>query len=439
MVNLSRTLIGALALPLLLSACGDQEVLLEGERLELHTGAPVGIGTETVNQALPLSLSTAATNAAWTHVGGNAQHNLEHPALARDISPIWSADIGAGNGKRHRITADPVVSDGRIYTLDAEARVMAHTTSGKPLWSHDLTPSSDRSNEASGGGLAVSGGTVFVTSAFGTLTALEAASGETIWTQDLESAATGAPTVDNGVVYLVTRNSLGWAIDAGNGRILWQVLGTPSDSGITGGPSPAVAGALVIFPFSSGQLIAAVANTGTQAWAASVAGGRTDRIFSRYSDLTGDPVVSGNVVYAGNHSGRLAGFETATGSSIWRANEGAIGPVWLAGGSLFVVSDENRLLRIDALTGEIIWAEELPFFTKTRIKRRKSIYTHYGPVLAGGRLVLVSDDGGMRQYDPVTGSLISNTELPDGAATNPVVAGGTMYLVTENGQLHAFR
>ena len=94
---------------------------------------------------------------------------------------------------------------------------------------------------------------------------------------------------------------------------------------------------------------------------------------------------------------------------------------------------------MDALTGEIIWAQDLPFFTKTRIKRRKSIYNHYGPVLAGGRLILVSDDGGMRQFDPVTGSLISNSELPDGAATNPVVAGGTMYLVTENGQLHAFR
>ena len=439
MVKFSKALIGALALPLLVAACGDQEVLLEGERLELHTGAPVGVGTEVVNQSLPLSLSAATTNASWTHVGGNAQHHVEHPALARDLSPVWSVDIGVGNGKRHRITADPVVADGRIYTLDAEAGVTAHTTSGNFLWNRDLTPASDRSNEASGGGLAVSGGTVFVTSAFGFLTALEAASGEVLWTQDLEAAATGAPTVDNGVVYLVTRNSLGWAIDANNGRILWQVLGSPSNSGITGGPSPAVAGALVIFPFASGQMIAVVSNTGAQAWAASVAGGRTDRIFSRYSDLTGDPLVSGNVVYAGNHTGRVAGFETATGSSIWRANEGAIGPVWLAGGSLFMVSDENRLLRLGALTGEIIWAQDLPFFTKTRIKRRKSIYNHYGPVLAGGRLILVSDDGGMRQFDPVTGSLISNSELPDGAATNPVVAGGTMYLVTENGQLHAFR
>lgn len=414
-------------------------MLLEGERLEVQTEIPVGAGAEIVNQAPPLSLPAPVINSGWTHPGGNAQHRPEHPGLPRELSLVWSVDIGVGNGKRQRITADPVVADGRIYTLDAEARVMAHTTSGKALWTRDLTPASDRSNEASGGGLVVSDGTLFVTSAFGSLSALEASSGRILWTQDLEAAATGAPTVGNGVVYLVTRNSVGWAIDAKNGRILWQILGTPAGSGITGGPSPAVAGALVIFPFSSGQLIAVAANTGVQAWTASVAGGRKDRVFSRYSDLTGDPVVSGNVVYAGNHSGRVAGFELGTGSSVWRTNEGAIGPIWLAGGSLFLVSDENRLLRLDALSGEIIWAQSLPFFTKDRIKRRKSVYTHYGPVLAGGRLIVVSDDGGLRQFDPVSGAMISTTELREGAAANPAVANGTLYIVTEDGQLQAFR
>ena len=96
-------------------------------------------------------------------------------------------------------------------------------------------------------------------------------------------------------------------------------------------------------------------------------------------------------------------------------------------------------MRLNAATGETIWTEDLPLFTRTRLKRRKATFVHFGPVLASGRLLLASDDELLRQYDPVTGDLISATPLPDGAARNPVVAGGTLYIVTENGQLHAFR
>jgi outer membrane protein assembly factor BamB len=237
----------------------------------------------------------------------------------------------------------------------------------------------------------------------------------------------------------VTRNSVGWAIDARNGRILWQVLGAPSDSGIAGGPAPALSSQLAVFPFASGQMVAAVKGPGTQIWAASVGGKRLGRAFSRISDLTGDPVVAGETIYAGNHSGRAAAFNATTGQLIWSADEGTLGPVWLAGNALFLISDVNRLVRLDAATGETVWAVDLPFFTRNRISRRKATYAHYGPILAGGRLLVASDDGLLRQFDPTDGALIASLPLPGGAASNPVVAGGTLYLVTENGQLHAFR
>lgn len=426
------------AAAILLAACGEQELLLPGERLDVRGGAPATI-EDAVNRALPLSLPAASVNADWTHRNGNPSHSLTHPALDRALQPVWSVRIGEGNGRKHRLTADPVVSNGRVFALDSRALVTALSTAGATLWSRDLTPPSDRPDDASGGGIAASGDRIYVTTGFGELTALDAASGEVLWVQDLQSAATGAPTISNGVVHVVTRNALGWAIDAQTGRVLWQVLGAPSESGLAGGPSPAIAGQLVVFPLSSGQMIAAVSGPGTQAWAASVAGERPDRAFSRVSDLSGDPVVVGNVIYAGNHSGRAAAFDAATGQPIWRADEGAMSPVWVAGGSVFLISDENRLVRLDAATGETIWAEELPFFTRERLTRRKSVFSHFGPVLAGGRLLVASDDGQLREFDPVTGSLIAAVPLPRGAARNPVVAGGTLYLVTEDGTLHAFR
>ena len=420
---------------LALAACGEREVILEGERLDIEGS----VDGEVVNRTAPIALPRMVANSSWTHVGGNNAHLIPHLALDRELSQVWSTSIGEGNGRRHRITADPVVAGGRIYTLDSRATVMAHTTAGAAVWSRDLTPDADNPDDASGGGLAVAGNRLFVTTGFGELTALDTSSGATLWVQDLASAATGSPTVADGVVYLVTRNSTGWAIDARNGRILWQVLGATSPSGVAGGAAPAVAGSQVIFPLSSGQMVAAVAGPGNQTWAASVAGRRQGRAFSRFSDIAADPVVANGVVYAGNHSGRAAAFDATSGQRVWRANEGALSPMVVAGGSVFMVSDENRLLRLDAATGETIWARDLPFFTRSRIRRRDATFAHYGPILAGGRLVLASNDGQLRQFDPRSGALIGTVNLPDGAARNPVVAGGTLYIVTENGQLHAFR
>lgn len=431
---------GALLALGLMTGCGEQEVILPGERLDLRAvEGEAAIEAEAVNRALPIVLSPAVANPSWTHKNGSVSHRTQHPALSASLTPVWSADIGAGNSRKHRITADPVVADGRVFTLDSRARVTAVTTGGAAVWTRDLTPSADRADDASGGGLAYATGRLYATTAFGELFALDAASGQVLWEQDLDAAATGAPTVFEGIVYVVTRNALGWAIDANTGRILWQVLGAPSDSGVAGGPAPAIAGSLAVFPFSSGQMISAERSTGTQVWSASVVGSRIGRAFSRISDLAGDPVYSGDVIYSGNHSGRAAAFDATTGERLWTAEEGAMSPVWLDGGSLFLISDENRLVRLDAATGETIWAVDLPFFTRQRIARRKGTYAHFGPVLAGGRLLVASDDGVLRQYDPVDGGLIGAVPLPTGAARNPVVAQGTLYLVTEDGRLHAFR
>ncbi|MDJ0639453.1 MAG: PQQ-binding-like beta-propeller repeat protein [Paracoccaceae bacterium] len=427
---------GVLIALLTLAACSEPEFILDGERLDVR-GNP--IPEETVSRTLPITLPPSVRNGSWTHPGGNASHHLAHVALDTTLNLAWSVPIGEGNDRKHRITADPVIADGRVYVMDSRARLSAFTTGGSAVWSTDLTPADENADEGSGGGIAVSGGRVYATSGFGELNVLDGATGSILWKQDLDAAATGAPMVSDGVVYVMTTNAIGWAISAEKGRILWQVLGATSSRSSTGGPSPAVAGPLVVFPFSSGQMVSAVAGTGAQAWAASVAGQRLGRAFGVVTDLTGPPLFADNRVYAASQAGRSAAFDATTGQSIWRADEGALGPLWLSGGSLFFVSDKNQLLRLDAATGETVWATDLPFFTRERIRRRKSIYLHHGPVLASGRLIVASDDGVLRQFDPRSGALIGSTTLPDGAARNPVVAGGILFVVTENGQLHAFR
>lgn len=421
---------------LALAACSEPELLLEGERLDVR-GNPVP--AETVNRAVPLALPSPVRNAEWTHAGGNSRHQISHAAIGTSLQVAWSVPIGEGNDRKHRITADPVVANGRVFTLDSRSRLSAFSTSGASLWSVDLTPAADNPDEGSGGGITAVGNRVYATNGFGRLTALNATDGSVIWEQDFDAGATAPPTVVGNVVYAVTSNSVGWALSAENGRVLWQVFGAVADRSSTGGPSPVAAGPLIVFPFSSGQMVAAVEGTGSQVWAASVAGQRLGRAAGQFTDLTGAPIFADGRMYAGSYAGRAAAFDGTTGQQVWSADEGAVGPLWLAGGSLFFVSDRNQLVRLDAATGDTIWARDLPLFTRERIRRRKSIFVHHGPLLANGRLILASDDGLIRQFDPVNGDLVASLPLPDGAARNPVVAGGTLYVVTEQGELLALR
>jgi len=127
------------------------------------------------------------------------------------------------------------------------------------------------------------------------------------------------------------------------------------------------------------------------------------------------------------------------GEEIWSAGEGAMGPVLVVGGSLFLVNDQAMLVRLDAETGAVIWTAPMPYFENDKPKRQKAITAHYGPVLAGGRIVVASGDAQLRLFDPASGAALGNVALPGGAAAQPALAQGMLFVVTGNGQLQAFR
>lgn len=425
-----------------LAGCAEEDIILPGKREDLR--APFGeISDDRViaeNSAQKISLPAQRTNANWTHRIGSPATRTAHPALAAQLTGVqWSTKIGEGDSRKHRITADPVVADGRVFVMDSKARVTAVSLSGETLWSVDLTPARDGQNDAGGGGLAYGDGKLIVSSGFGALRALDPASGSELWKQDLDAPATGAPSISRGLVYAVAGDNVAWAVNADNGRVVWQLQGASDVSNVSGGPAPALTDDLVIFAFGSGEMQAAFRKGGLRRWDATVAGQRRGFAVGSVSDITGDPVVAGNVVYAGSHSGRIVAVNKDSGARIWTAKDGALGPVWPAGGSVFAVTDRNELVRLDAETGTRIWGTRLPFFVREDRRRRVEIVAHYGPVIAGGRVLVASNDGLLRSFDPVSGALTGTVEVPGGATTNPVIAGGTLYLVSRNGVLHAIR
>ena len=450
MTRFQTGLAGGLCLIALLGACKPRELILPGERFNVRTpltdsvpvdGQPVPVAPpdRADNSSQPISLPAASANAEWTHRAGNSRHLMPHGALSASPQRVFSANIGAGSSRRNRIAASPIVADGRIYTIDGLSGLVATSTSGARLWAVDLTAQFDKGGKVSGGGLAYGGGRLFAATGYGEVVALDPATGAVIWRQRFDAPVMGAPTVDGGVVYVSGRDGSAFALTADAGRILWDIPGTPNGAGMVGAAGPAVADTTILFPSAGGEVTAIMKDGSARIWQSSVAGRRLGRVYAAIADVTADPVIQGSTTYVGTSAGRTFAMNTETGQLIWSAGEGALGPVLPVGGSVFLVNDEARLVRLDAATGDVIWSVEMPYFVKEKVKKHKAITAHYGPVLAGGRLVVASGDGILRFFNPADGALVSTADIPGGAAAQPALAGGVLYIVSGNGQLHAFR
>lgn len=440
----------ALAVLSLLAACQEKELILPGPRYALDTdletvqvnqdGQVAAAPAAPPNRAVAISVPAGEANASWTQRGGNVRHVSPPGRLSAQPALVWSSPIGEGNSRRARVQASPVAGDGLIFAMDSGAQLVAvNAASGQAIWSKNTAATFDRGGGAAGAGLAYDRGRLYVATVSGELLVLDARSGGEIWTKRLDAPAAGAPAVDGDKVYVVLRNGTALALNAADGKILWSGRGTATRSGTVGGGAPAVAGDRLVIPYESGDVTAYLARSGHQIWASGVGGERVGRPYAAMSEVTGDPVILGGKAIVGTSGGRTAALDLDSGEVAWTASVGALNPVLPVGGSMFQVTDDGHLVRLDAGSGEVVWSVALPYFVQAKPKKQQAIYAHYGPVAAGGRIVVASSDGYLRVFDPRDGRLVTTAVIPGGAASAPILTNSMLYVMGGDGQLHAFR
>ena len=449
--RVGKTAVQALVVVLLVASC-TKDVILQGTRFPVRVPlqdsipvdgqpAPVPPPDQPANTAAPISLPGMVSNADWAQRGGNVHHAGPHGVLSASPQLVWAVPVGNGNSHKNRIDAAPVVAGGVAFAMDALSRVTAVSLQGTAVWNRDLTASFDAGGGISGGGLAAEGGRVFATTGYGETVAMNASDGSVIWRQRMDAMPSGAPAVAGNLVFVVGDDGTAWGLDAASGKIMWTSNGaaTPESFRFDAGAAPAVDGKTVVLPFSSGIMMGADIRTGATLWTTAVSGTRLGSAYADSGDITGDPVIVGGVIYAGTQGGRTGAYSAATGNRIWTADEGALNPPLVVGGSVFTVSDNGRLVRMSAQNGKTIWAVNLPYFRADKAKKQRDITASFGPVLAGGHIVVVSSDGYLRAFNPTDGSLAGQVAIPGGAATPPALAQGLLLVVNTKGQLLAFR
>ena len=428
------TLLGGCELPEWLGEA--EEPPLPGERISVLS-LEQSLAPDPAIADLSVRLPRPWRNPGWPQNGGLPAHAMYHLEAAEAPKVSWSTDIGAGSDDDKRLLAQPVTEDGRIFALDADSVVSAYDTErGKRLWRRALRPENEEEG-ALGGGLAIDAGTLYVTTGYGYVHALDPATGEPRWQRRIGPPLRGAPTVGTGRVFVITYDNQLHALAADDGRTLWQHSGIPEDAGLVGSPSAALEGTTVVAPYTSGELFALRVDNGRALWSDQLI--RNSRLtpLASLSEIRGSPVIDQGVVLALSHSGRIAATDLASGTRLWDSDIGGVETPWVAGSFIFLITSQSELVCLEGRSGRVRWVTELQRYEDEEDKRDPIQWT--GPLLASDRLIALSSHGFAVSISPYTGKLLGQFKLPAGSRIAPIAADGTIYVLTDSGQLLALR
>ncbi len=411
---------------------------------------------------LQIQLPRSYINDDWSQAGAYPSHAPQHLQGAENLELVWQRRIGKKSDTKGRVMAPPVIAGKRMYVMDSRGTVRSmDLQSGQVYWQKKMQFEEieadkqdrqgmfsggfrgvadrlrDRSSHAYGGGIAVSGGRVYITSGYGYAMALDVNTGEEIWQTLTPTPLHTAPSVADGRVFAVSQDGELIAFDAANGEVIWTFQGIVEPARILSSSAAAIYGEIVVAPFASGELGAFRVQNGRSIWNDALTRSAGLTALSELNDIAASPAIFDNTVYAISHSGMLVAIDLKTGQRIWARQVGGIHMPWIAGNTIFVVTNDGQVAAVSRADGRVIWVREMRKF-KNEKKRKKRI-AWAGPVLVSDRLLLVSSAGNIVQLSPQTGETLNEIKFKDRFFIPPVVAGGVAYLVSDKARVYALK
>lgn len=234
------------------------------------------------------------------------------------------------------------------------------------------------------------------------------------WEQPAESNIGSSPAVEDDVVYFGTHASNVFALDADSGEQIWSYGG--------GGrfiSSPEVDGDTLYIGSDRIGLHAIDTSSGDELWVIDD--------FSPRPRARSSPVVVGDLVYfAVENDVHAAG--TSSEEIEWSyETDGTIdsSPTVVAG-TVYIGSDDGHLYALDAETGEESWSFEVG-----------DEFGYASPTVVDGRVYFGNADGNVYAVDRFSGEEIWRYETEDEVESSPTVAGDVVYIGSKDENLYA--
>ncbi len=329
--------------------------------------------------------------------------NTEPPAPLTTIGesiPLeldWKVDTRAStNAAAYRLR--PLVVGDHVYSIDTTGVVSrVDAASGRRQWRFET-------GLAAIAGPGGNGELIVVTSRDGDVVAYRPrADGlEPLWRTRVGSEIRAAPVVDRDRVFVRSVDGHLRSLSAADGSQKWMVARRVPSLSLTGNSEPLVQGELVFAGFDDGKLLAVDRDSGQTVWETTVSlpSGRTE--VERLVDVDGNFVLRDGVIYVATFQGRLAAVQAVSGDLLWSRPFSSFQAIAIDDQAIYLAADDSHLWAIDRRTGAAFWKQDV-------LHARRIT----APAIVGERLVVADFEGYLHWFDKASGRLVGRIRAGD--------------------------
>jgi outer membrane protein assembly factor BamB len=319
-------------------------------------------------------------------------------------------------------------SANKLFVADALGHVIALDLNAKVLWKISL-------KETITTGPNFFKDKLYIVTNQAKLICLSADSGEILWATPVSSETlaelgfSDEKSMDLGFVHTIDGGLS--AINLMDGRQLWRFSTVVPNMMLRRGSKPIVTDNYVISGFANGKLFALDKKDASMLWSYNIANPQGRFELQRVFDISADPVVKDNKVYAVSYQGNLISVKLDNGELIWEKEVSSYSGLVVDKNVVYIAAKDGIIYALDANTGSNIWSQQ------ELIGRILS-----KPVIIDNYIVISDMDGNLHFFDKHFGRIKARLSLDSkGIFISPIVDlnNKILYILTNSGRLIAVK
>ena len=375
----------------------------------------VGAVARIARSAVALLAASALASCSYFGNDRPKPKPLEPIAAPMTVQPVWRQGIG-----KVTFPLTVAVASGLLFVGDNDGNVSAvEAATGSTVW---------RANAGAkiAAGVGSDGTTAAVVTRDGNLVAL--AAGQVTWKKALGVRVATAPLVAGGRVFVLGVDRAVLAFDASDGARLWQ-LKRPGDP-LTLSQSGVIAPFKNTLIVGQGPRMASIDPISSAVrWEVTIGAPRGANEVERLADLVGPPLRTGDTVCARSFQAGVGCVNAERGTVAWTKTIGGTDAVSGDASQVFGADASDRLTSWKIDNGDVVWTSESLMFRGLS-----------APAVITNSVVFGDQDGTLHFFSRAKGESQARVAT-DGSAVSvpPAVVGGLLIVVTRSGGLFAFR
>ena len=409
-----------------ITACEKKEIL-PGKREDIFSSHEKNVSGALAN--IKVVPSAAGSIPSYTEAGGNKQHKHINYKMSENPKQIWKLKIGRGP-----IASDPIFVDGKIYAIDAMGILSCVLAKdGKLLWQKEIAKQPDEA--VFSGGVTIDEGVLFVATNIGTVLAIDTKDQREIWKKDLKSPLKSAPIVSAGKLIITSIDNQTFALDAKSGNTIWTKTIDKEQTTMSEFGTPAVLGNDVICPYSSGDIVSLERETGSENWSDVLFSTNISASGFTISHISASPVIFDSYVLVSTSESKMVLIDAISGIRLWEQEIGTTHIPVVNSDWIFVLTSDNNVVCLSVQKGEVKWQTDIKsLFNDDR--KTKGNWT--GPLMINGNITVFGEYGDVLSFDISTGKLKNSRNIERVSfVRTPFIVDGIMYFISDRAELYA--